>query len=90
MTSHFLYRRRDFLAAFSAALAVHSTASAQAFIKPRPLIAIFLGASAKNTSRWVTGFPEGMKELGYVEGRDFEITYYYVRRRFRTCTSNRQ
>jgi putative tryptophan/tyrosine transport system substrate-binding protein len=71
-------RRRNFLAAFSTIIALHSMAPAQAVIKPRPLIAIFVGGSAKNTSRWVTGFPEGMKKLGYVEGRDFEITYYYA------------
>jgi putative ABC transport system substrate-binding protein len=44
----------------------------------RPLIA-FLGTSVKATGwRYYSGFPQGMTELGYVEGRDYTFADRYA------------
>jgi putative tryptophan/tyrosine transport system substrate-binding protein len=44
----------------------------------RPLIAVLVGASSTISSRYVSGFPQGMQEFGYVEGRDCDIVYRYA------------
>ena len=43
----------------------------------RPLIAAQIGGSKAGTARYFGGFSQGMRELGYVEGRDygFEVRY---------------
>jgi putative ABC transport system substrate-binding protein len=43
----------------------------------RPLIAAQVGGSKTGTDRYFGGFSQGMRELGYVEGRDyaFEVRY---------------
>ena len=43
----------------------------------RPLIVIFVGGSRAGTHRYFGGFLQGMRELGYTEGRDygFEVRY---------------
>jgi len=71
--------RRKFLGAFIAAIVLPPLrAPAQVLTKRRPLIAVLVGGSSKTASRWLMAFPQGMKELGYVEERDFEITYRYA------------
>jgi ABC-type uncharacterized transport system substrate-binding protein len=71
-------RRREFLCGIAAALSLpHAAATAQSSAK-RPFVAVLLGSSATTASRLVSGFLEGMSELGYVEGRNIEITYYYA------------
>jgi len=44
----------------------------------RPLIAVLVGGSSTLSSRYVSGLAQGMQELGYVEGRDFDIVYRYA------------
>ena len=71
-------RRRTFLGLLAAAVASRPViALAQASTK-RPLIAVFIGASQAASQRWVSGFPQGLQELGYVEHRDYEIEYRYA------------
>jgi putative ABC transport system substrate-binding protein len=71
-------RRREFLCGIAAALSLQpASAIAQSSAK-RPLIAVLLGSSATTASRIVSGFLEGMHELGYGEGRNIEITYRYT------------
>ena len=71
-------RRREFLGLFAAAVASRPViALAQASTK-RPLIAVLSGASQATSQRWLSGLPQGLQELGYVEGRDYEIEYRYA------------
>jgi putative ABC transport system substrate-binding protein len=77
-------RRRDFIRAISVSMiagAVDATlrpgqALAETSFK-RPLIVCLVGGSKAAAVRFFGGLPQGMRELGYVEGRDygFEVRY---------------
>ena len=73
-------RRRDFIALLGGAAAVGTSlvAAAQTSGKPRR-IAFLSGASREGSSDVIAGFPQGMHDLGYVEGRDFVIEYRFAR-----------
>jgi ABC-type uncharacterized transport system substrate-binding protein len=75
-------RRREFItllggAAASSACWPFAGRAQQQAAGRLPLVAVLVGAS-QAASYWVSGFPEGMQELGYVEGRDLEIVYRYA------------
>ena len=72
-------RRREFAYLVTCGmLAWQLSASAQTSAW-RPLVAILVAGSSSNVSRDVlNGFMEGMRGLGYVEGRDFDIVYRYA------------
>ena len=53
-------------------------ALAEAFDKPPRRIAYLGGGSRAGTEKVVTAFLEGLRAHGYVEGRDFEIDYYWA------------
>jgi putative ABC transport system substrate-binding protein len=68
-------KRREFLRTLAASVALRPfTVFAQT---KRPLIACLVGGSKAGTERYFGGFSQGMRELGYVEGRDygFEVRY---------------
>jgi len=44
----------------------------------RPLIAVLLGASQTTAKAIQSAFMRRLQELGYVEGRDYEIEYRYA------------
>jgi ABC-type uncharacterized transport system substrate-binding protein len=72
-------RRREFIALLGGATAVASR-PLPAFAQTssmRPLIAAQIGGSKTETDRFFGGFFQGMRELDYVEGRDygFEVRY---------------
>jgi putative ABC transport system substrate-binding protein len=72
-------RRREFVTLLGGAAAVAlwlPKAFAQSPSK-RPLIACMVGGSKTGTDRYFGGFLQGMRELGYAEGRDygFEVRY---------------
>src|SRR5262249_14025290 len=70
-------RRREFLCTSVAGLALRPfTVFAQTSAK-RPLVACLVGGSKAATERYFGGFSQGMRELGYVESRDygFEVRY---------------
>jgi len=72
-------RRRDFITLLGGAVAVASRsfpAFAQGSLK-RPLIVAHIGGSKTATERYFGGFSQGMREIGYVKGRDyaFEVRY---------------
>ena len=70
-------RRREFLCTSAAGLALRPfTVFAHTSAK-RPLVACLVGGSKAATERYFGGFSQGMRELGYVESRDygFEVRY---------------
>src|SRR5262245_10585208 len=71
-------RRREFLCGIAAALSVQPATSIAQSSPNRPLVALILAPSATAASRFVSGFSNGMRELGYVEGNNIEITYRYA------------
>ena len=68
-------KRRSFITLLGGTAAAWPLA---ARAQQRPLIA-FLGTSVKATGwRYYSGFPQGMTELGYVEGRDYTFADRYA------------
>jgi putative ABC transport system substrate-binding protein len=70
--------RRQFITLLcGASLAPPHDAFAQNPAK-RPLVAVLATGSLASASRLVSGFPQGMRELGYVEGTDVDFEYRYA------------
>src|SRR6266545_4582097 len=75
-------KRREFLTLLGGAaaawpLAARAQPSAEVFPR-RPTVG-FLAAGSKAANRqFYDGLPQGMRELGYIEGRDYEIAYRYA------------
>jgi putative ABC transport system substrate-binding protein len=70
--------RREFITVLAGAVAAWPRGVLAQALTKRPLIAVLAGASSASASRWLSGFPQRMQELGYVEGHDFEIVYRYA------------
>jgi putative ABC transport system substrate-binding protein len=70
-------RRRTFIAALGGAAAWPVLGRAQASLK-RPLIAWLSGGERSASSGFVDAFLQGMLDLGYIQGRDFDIVYRYA------------
>src|SRR5262249_5748080 len=72
-------RRRDFIAlAAVPAVAWPLATLAQVASRKRPLIAWLSGGSIDVGQAFIAQLLEGMRELGYVEGRDFELIIRYA------------
>ena len=70
-------RRRDFIVIFGfAAIAQPAVVQAQGLAK-RPLVAVLMPVSQAAASVWLASLQRGLRELGYVEGRDVDIVYRY-------------
>jgi putative ABC transport system substrate-binding protein len=44
----------------------------------RPIVAVLVGGPSIAAARYVSGFPQGMHELGYVDGLSVDIVYRYA------------
>jgi len=70
-------RRREFIAGLGGAAAWPMVARAQ--VSPgRPLIAWLSGGAQPGSAVFVDAFLQGMREHGYVEGRNFDIMYRFA------------
>ena len=70
-------RRRAFIAGLGSAAAWPLMARGQ--VSPRrPLIAWLSGGAQPGSSVFVDAFLQGMRDQGYLEGRNFEIVYRYA------------
>jgi putative ABC transport system substrate-binding protein len=74
-------RRRDFIAAFAGVAAAWPLA-ARAQQPALPMIGFLSGASSGNYQPFVTAFKEGLKQTGYVEGRNVAIEYRWAEGQF--------
>jgi putative ABC transport system substrate-binding protein len=71
-------RRREFIGALACSVvASPHGAKAQGAAK-RPLIAVLIAGPSGSASRYVSGFPQGLQELGYIEDRNIDIVYRYA------------
>jgi putative ABC transport system substrate-binding protein len=70
-------KRREFIAFLCGAVAAPQSVLAEAKSK-RPVIAWLVTASQSASSYIVRPFLEGMRELGYTEGRDFEMVFRFA------------
>src|SRR6202165_3994718 len=70
-------RRRDFIL-LGSAVALPLVAQAQVSPKRRPLIAWLSGGTTEVVEPFAASFLDGMRELNYVEGRDFDMAYRFA------------
>jgi putative tryptophan/tyrosine transport system substrate-binding protein len=70
-------RRRDFIL-LGSAVAWPLVAQAQVSPRRRPLIAWLSGGTKEVAGPFAASFLDGMRELGYAEGRDFDMAYRYA------------
>jgi putative tryptophan/tyrosine transport system substrate-binding protein len=68
-------RRRQFIALLGGAAAAWPLAARGQITRTRPLIGRLSFGSRNAIARYADQFLSGMRELGYVEGRDFDTTY---------------
>ena len=70
-------RRRAFIGGFAATGALGPIGGLAQTPAKRPLIVCLVGGSKAGTERFFGGFSQGMRELGYLESRDysFEVRY---------------
>jgi putative tryptophan/tyrosine transport system substrate-binding protein len=69
-------RRREFIKVIAgSAVAWPLAARAQQVSRTRPLIGRLSTGSKEIIAKYIDRFLAGMRELGYVEGRDFDMTY---------------
>jgi putative ABC transport system substrate-binding protein len=71
-------RRRQFISLLGAAAACPLAARAQVSFGKRPLIAWLSGGATAVAGRFAADFVDGMRELGYVEGQNFDMVYRYA------------
>ena len=67
-------RRRKFIALLGGAAALPLAARAQA----TPVIGFVNIMSPESIPKWVTGFRQGLKEMGFVEGQNVAVEYRWA------------
>jgi len=75
----FCIGRRAFITLLGGAAATWPLAARAQQAAKRPLIVCLVGGSKAGTERFFGGFSQGMRELGYLESRDYS---FEVRRRY--------
>src|SRR5215469_14941186 len=71
-------RRREFISLLSGAVITWPRAATPKGAAEHPLVAVLLAVSSTSAARYVSAFPQGLRELGYVEGQNIEILYRYA------------
>src|SRR5947207_117098 len=70
--------RRAFIGLIGPALVVLPHGVVAQSASKRPLVAVLSGASSITATRYLNGFPQGLQELGYADGRNIDIAYRYA------------
>src|ERR1700687_3955448 len=70
--------RRQFIGLFAAAAASRPIITLGQVSAQRPLIAVLIAGSKAASKPNRNVFTQALKELGYVEGRDYDIEYRYA------------
>ena len=72
-------KRREFITLLGSTAAAWSlSVRAQVSLKKRPLVVWLSGGTTEVVGPFAARFLEGMREFGYVEGRDFDMAYRYA------------
>ena len=69
--------RRELIAALGSAAAAWPFSARAQVLHKRPLIAWLSGTTQEGTALYIDAFLKGMKDLGYVEGHNFDIMYRF-------------
>ena len=75
-------RRREFITLLSGAVIAWPLATRTQQSSRLRRIGFLSGASHSTVDKIVAGFPQGMSELGYVEGKDFTIEWRFAEGRY--------
>ena len=75
-------RRREFITVLGGAAAVWPLAARAQQAEKVRRIGFVSGATRARVHDVLSGFPQGMRELGYVEGRDFNIEWRFAEGRY--------
>jgi putative tryptophan/tyrosine transport system substrate-binding protein len=70
-------RRREFIVLVGSSAAWSAAARGQTS-GPRPLVGFLSAVSRERSARMFGGFEQGMRELGFVDGKDIEIVYRFA------------
>jgi putative ABC transport system substrate-binding protein len=73
-----MIRRREFIKLLGGAAASWPSNGLAQSLPKRPLIALLAGSSKAAGARYYSGFTLGMRELGYLEGRDYGFEDRYA------------
>jgi putative tryptophan/tyrosine transport system substrate-binding protein len=71
-------RRREFIGQLTATIVAWPRGLKAEGAAKRPLIAVLSSASSIAAARYLSGLPNGLQELGYVERRNIDIVYRYA------------
>jgi putative ABC transport system substrate-binding protein len=71
-------RRREFIRLIGGAAVAWPIAVAAETSVQHPTVGVLLGASTQTGSRWIGGFLQGLRELGYVDGQNIDIIQRYA------------
>jgi putative ABC transport system substrate-binding protein len=71
-------RRQEFIVTLGGAAAVWPLAARAQISTKRPLVAWLGLGTERGSSGFVDPFLQGMRELGYVQGRDFDMVYRFA------------
>src|SRR5215475_15720584 len=71
-------KRREFVTLLGGAAAAWPCNGLAQSPPKRPLIGLLAGSSKAAGARFYSGFPLGMRELGYLEGRDYGVEGRYA------------
>ena len=71
-------RRREFIGLLAVIVASWPAIGLAQVSTKRPLIGVLLGGSEIGSRPWRGALPQGLQELGNIEGRDCEIEYRYA------------
>ena len=71
-------KRREFITLLGGAAAAWPLAALAQALARRPRITLLGGSQPRPTAKIADAFIEGMRALGYTEGRDFEMEYRWA------------
>ena len=71
-------RRREVITLLAGAAAAWPVGARSEAASKRPLIAWLSGGTAQFSAGFVDNFLSGMRDLGYVEGRNFDMVYRFA------------
>ena len=69
-------KRRGFITLLGGVLVAWPLGAMTQSAAKRPLVAVLLAVSSTAGTRYVSSFPQGLQELGYVEGQNIDIDRY--------------
>jgi putative ABC transport system substrate-binding protein len=71
-------RRREFIGGFAVVAVLRPVGGVAQVASKRPLVAYLVGGSKSATDQTLSGFSQGMRELGYVAGTDYAFDGRYA------------